>query len=40
VIEYMAVAARHLPWRRRAVLRFMQILLDRIAVPMMKRKGL
>ncbi|WP_145961010.1 GNAT family N-acetyltransferase [Sphingosinithalassobacter portus] len=40
VIEYMAVAARHLSWRRRAVLRFMQILLDRIAVPIMKRKGL
>jgi hypothetical protein len=39
-IEYMAVAARHLPWRRRAVLRFMRAILDHVAVPMMKSRGL
>lgn len=40
VIEYMAIAAGHLPWRRRAVLGFMALVLDRLAVPMMKRRGL
>lgn len=40
VIEYTAVAARHLPWRRRAVLGFIQTVLDWLVVPMMKRKGL
>jgi hypothetical protein len=40
VIEYTAVAARHLPWRRRAVLGFMECVLARLVVPMMKRKGL
>lgn len=40
VIEYMAIHAAHLPWRRRAVLGFMRFVLDRIAVPMMKRRGL
>lgn len=40
VIEYMAVAASHLPWRRRAVLSLMTAILDRLAVPMMKRRGL
>ncbi|WP_204270366.1 hypothetical protein, partial [Klebsiella aerogenes] len=40
VIEYMAVAADHLPWRRRAVLGLMATVLDRLAVPMMKRRRL
>lgn len=40
VIEYMAVHAAHLPWRRRAVFALMRWVLDRIAVPMMKRQGL
>jgi hypothetical protein len=40
VIEYMAVAAAHLPWRRRAVLSFMRLVLDRLAVPMMRRRQL
>jgi hypothetical protein len=40
VIEYMAVAAEHLPWRRRAVLAIMAFVLDRLAVPMMQRRGL
>ena len=40
VIEYMAVHAAHLPWRRRAVFAAMRWVLDRIAVPMMKRQGL
>lgn len=40
VIEYTAIAAAHLPWRRRAVLGFMKAVLDRLVVPMMKRKGL
>lgn len=40
VIEYMAIAAAHLPWRRRAVLGFMRLVLDRLAVPMMRRRQL
>ncbi|MGY4398364.1 hypothetical protein ACVWZA_003570 [Sphingomonas sp. UYAg733] len=40
VIEYMAIATAHLPWARRAVFGFMRLVLDRIAVPMMKRRGL
>lgn len=40
VIEYMAVAAAHLPWRRRAVLALMAAALDRLAIPLMKRRGL
>lgn len=40
VIEYTAIAAAHLPWRRRAVLGFMRVVLDRLLVPMMKRRGL
>lgn len=40
VIEYTAVAAGHLPWRRRAVLGLMQAALDRLAVPLMRRRGL
>lgn len=40
VIEYMAIAAGHLPWRRRAVLRVMRTVLDFLAVPLMRRRGL
>ncbi|QNA83828.1 GNAT family N-acetyltransferase [Sphingomonas sp. So64.6b] len=40
VIEYMAIATAHLPWGRRAVFGFMRLILDRIAVPMMKKRGL
>lgn len=40
VIEYMAVTAGHLPWRRRTVLAIMAFILDRLAVPMMQRRGL
>lgn len=40
VIEYMAIAAGHLPWRRRAVIALMRLVLDRIAVPMMQRRKL
>lgn len=40
VIEVTAVHAAHLPWRRRAVFALMCWVLDRIAVPMMKRQGL
>ncbi|MBB4841262.1 hypothetical protein HNP52_004359 [Sphingomonas kyeonggiensis] len=40
VIEYTAVADGHLPWRRRAVLGLMQAALDRLAVPLMRRRGL
>ncbi|MDV3456228.1 hypothetical protein RZN05_04470 [Sphingomonas sp. HF-S4] len=40
VIEYTAIAAGHLPWRRRAVLACMAFVLDRLAVPMMRRRKL
>lgn len=40
VIEYTAVAAGHLPWHRRFVLWLMRQILDRLAVPMMRRRGL
>lgn len=40
VVEYTAVSAAHLPRRRRVVLACMAFVLDRLAVPMMQRRGL
>lgn len=40
VIEYMAIDARHLAPHRRAVFALMRWLLDHLAVPMMRRRGL
>ena len=39
VIEYMAIHAEHLTFKRRAVVRTLSHLLDRFVVPMMRREG-
>jgi hypothetical protein len=39
VIEYMAIHAGHLPGKQRAVVRMLKQLLDRLAVPVMRRRG-
>ena len=40
VIEYSAIYAAHLPFRRRATLRLLEFILTVIAVPVMKWKQL